>query len=306
MGTRLATARKRSQPVLGLLLLVSGLAAQDAIPSADPLTKLGLACYRLEPIVGTTPADVGATSFSFLVGGHLYGHKDVADQGLCPTLGRKLDELAIGGDRFMVSLGDFMFRFSAADLRRAREGFSRLGRPVFNAPGNHDWRPVVYRRTLAADFGCFVQGTSLFVVLNTEIDPWFIQGIQLDMLRRALAAAAGTKEVERVFVFSHKLVWTVGDPRYAPVLAHVNARDGFFGVSNFAADVAPILRVLAVSKEVIWFSGDIGMPWSFTLFRDRHPVQGVTYVATGLGNRNEDVLLRVRVQQTGPARRVAP
>ena len=282
---------------LGLILPL--LPAQDA---ADLLTRLGLDGFRIHPLVGGETASAGKEGFSFLAGGHLYGHPQAADEGLSPSLKGHLAEVRRPEDRFFISLGDLVYRPDGKSLRRAKEVLLRSGLPVFNAPGNHEWRRGVYAREVAEDYGCFTVGSNLMIVLNTEITPWFIQDRQLEMLRRAAEGVARGVGVERIFVFSHKVVWAVGEERYRKLFEHVNGHDAFHGVSNYSRDVKPLIEEMARRVPVVFLSGDVGMPWSRTLFFDRPGRGRPVFACVGLGNGPEDLLLRVRVLSDGALR----
>jgi hypothetical protein len=158
-----------------------------------------------------------------------------------------------------------------------------------------------YTERFGSTFGALRLGNNLLFILDTELQPWSISKEQVQLIRECLALApkAGIK---RALLFAHKLVFSVGNARYAPLLAKANAFDHWQGESNFGEEVLPLLRAFAQrDKEVLWFGGDIGVPWSYGLFFDRDPVSGITFVCTGLGDMPSDNIIQLVLPEHGPA-----
>lgn len=255
---------------------------------------------RAQPLVGT-PVTVG-DSFSFLVGGHLYGFIPKRTNVPADTFVAAVDRLAAGPDAFFVSLGDFVY--GPPHLEPTAAFLTKLGMPFYNTPGNHDISDRArYAKLTPTAFGCFRAGPAVLVLLDTEQDKWRVSGPQLELLRNAVAWVDRHAGIEHLLVFAHKLVFACDRPRYAAVLAHVNGRDGLQpGRCNFQGEVLPLLAPLAHRKDVVWFGGDVGIVTSLPLLLDRDPESNVTFVAVGLGNLPRDSVLRVHVAKGAPLR----
>jgi hypothetical protein len=257
------------------------------------------------PVAGGPLVPLDRREFSFLVGGHMYGDPGRVTSMPSPTFVAAADRLAGEGDAFLVSCGDLFRAMMDLSVEPTLHMLGHLRMPVFNAPGNHDWIAAEYTRRFGPGYGAFRYGDALFILLNTEIEPWHISGEQLVFLQRTIDFARSDPAVFRVFCFAHKLVFAVDAPRYEVLFEHANARDGFEGRSNFVSDVAPLLAPVARSKEVVWFGGDVGVSWSLSLFVDTDPDTGITYVGTGMGDTRRDCLVRVRVR-AGARSRLEP
>ncbi|HEB52557.1 MAG TPA: hypothetical protein ENI87_04795, partial [bacterium] len=250
------------------------------------------------------PTEPTGTRFSFLVGGHLYGNPGALSAVPAATLLAQVHALRNSPDRFLVSTGDFIRALRPAMVVPTGELLRFIEKPLFNAPGNHDYVEGRYEQAFGPSYGSFVYGNALFVLLNTERRPWHFEQQQLDMLAATADWALRQPQIDHVFYFAHKVVFAVDEPRYASVLRNCNGRDGFDGTCNFASAVLPTLRQLAEHKRVLWFCGDLGVAWSFNLFYDEHPEHHITYLGCGLGSTESDCLLRIRVD--GEALHVEP
>ncbi|MCA8944212.1 MAG: metallophosphoesterase [Planctomycetes bacterium] len=239
-----------------------------------------------------------STPFSFLFGGHLYGDPGVVSAVPSPTLIAQALAIRTGPDAFLVSGGDLVRAPRPEFLVATREVLRFLDKPVFHVPGNHDHHGEDYESVFGPRFGAFSRGPALFVLVDTEAVPWHFGSDQLAFLARQTEWALARAECEHVVFFSHRVVFAAEDPRYACLLRNCNGRDGFDGSSNYDEDVVPLLRRLVdAGKHVLWFAGDVGVSWSFSAFFDRHPDQGVVYVAAGLGSTPRDILVRVHVDR---------
>jgi hypothetical protein len=252
----------------------------------------------LIPLNGRPLAPGSSGSWSFLVGGHLYGRPS-PDPGPSSTFVRALGDLRTIPDAFFVSLGDFVYQsLVPASALPSFGALSLMTVPVFNAPGNHDFaNRAAYVAWFGEGFGATRYRDALILVLNTELEPWSITKEQLAAVRRSLKWALEHEEIRQVFVFMHKVLFATADPRFEPLFQWCNARDGWTGASNFGRDVWPLLVDLARTRHVACFSGDFGA--SLNVCLDRHPESGVVVVCTGLWDRPPDAFVRVSIDPKG-------
>lgn len=264
-------------------------------PEQRQPARNGLPAPHARSVAGTVATPPDGNNFSFLAGGHLYGNPGALSAVPAATLLTQVHALRNSADKFIVSAGDFIRSFSPAMVAPTGELLRFIEKPLFNAPGNHDYVAEEYEKAFGPSYGSFEYGNVLFVLLNTERRPWHFEQQQLDMVKATADWALQQPHIDHVFYFAHKVVFAVDEPRYAAVLRNCNGRDGFDGTSNFATEVLPTLRRVAKDKRVLWFCGDLGVSWGFSLFYDEHPQHNITYLGCGLGSTESDCLLRVRV-----------
>jgi len=247
--------------------------------------------------IGRKKAD--GEAFRFLVSGHLYGsrkgpHPARSFRSAIPRL-NALDAA------FLVNCGDMMWELNDQSRVESLAVFKQLRMPLYNAPGNHELsNRARYVEVFGPTHGVFRHGTSLFVILDTEDDPWNLTGPQLSFLKLVARWAESRSDLDNVFLFAHKVLFA-DDPEYEKTIGRkLNAHDRFMGRMNFVEDIEPVLDRLATKHRVFWFSGDVGTKaHSDTLFFDKNRRSGVTYVATGIGDLPRDLIVEVNVDAEG-------
>ena len=169
--------------------------------------------------------------------------------------------------------------------------------PIFNAVGNHD---VSIRQNYVKHFGKtyydFSYGSELYIFLDSELDDSRFIGKQLDFFTDVIKQKANNSNIRNVFVFSHKLIWAVNIKKYEVVYNNSNSQDGYKQYENFNNVMIPILADLSKAKNVFWISGDIGSFWSLPLFYDKDSNTGITFIATGLGDTKNDLILKIDIK----------
>lgn len=187
-----------------------------------------------------------ADSYSFGVGGHLYGasknHNSVFPSS--SFLGN-IDRINSSNISFFVSLGDNFRRLTEEHIGHFKSTVaSRLKMPFFNAVGNHD---VTNRERYEAHFGKtyydFIFGNELFIILDTEWVTGDIAGNQLDYLFNAIQRYQENPDIRNVFIFSHKLIWAVDEQYLAIVLHHLNNQSGYPSQNHFKSQIKPNQRL---------------------------------------------------------------
>lgn len=268
---------------------------------ADPERFLSTPAPRIQPIVGEPQKSSGhEREFTFLVGSHFYGSPFEDQDKPARALEESIDILAESTDRFLFSVGDMVFRASEESFTKITDLLARTGLPTYNAPGNHDWTfPKLYRERFGKSYGCMRYGTALFVVLNTDLDSWFIRGPQLEFFRRAMSFAKEEAFIKQVFIFAHRQIFALRDPRYFSLLLHSNAIDNIELRENYVRDIKPLIKDVAASKTVVWFASDVGITAYYNPFHDLDPATGVTFVGSVFFNGPRDCMVRVKVAQDG-------
>lgn len=242
-------------------------------------------------------------NYSFLVASHLYGSNKTMKISVYPgaSVLANIDLFNGSGARFLLSLGDIISYTSELQIKNAKKAlFSKIKMPIFNAVGNHC---VKNRWMYEKYFGNktyfdFRYGSELFIILDGELVPGEIEGKQLKYFYNVIEKAKKDSSIRNVLIFSHKVIWAVNNSDY-PYFSHHMKK--FFGGAGHPAEntfhqrIKPKLVELSQQKTIYWISGEIGTIWSFALFCEKDPKYNIHYIATGIGDNQEDIILRADV-----------
>ncbi len=235
-------------------------------------------------------------NYSFFIVGHAYG---VWGSSVLPaqTLCSNLDIFNQGNASFIILTGNNYRSCTELHVRNFKAFASEIDLPIFNAVGNHDVSNRGMYRTFFGDtVYSFRQGSELFILLDSELDPGGITGDQLSYLDNVLEQEASDPRIKHVFVVMHKLLWCVGEDDLAVVCQHTNV---VYPENNFRSVVMPKLIELSQRKQVVLVSGDIGTAWSLPLFYHGLAGSDIILVACGLGETSGDAIIRVDVSEQG-------
>ncbi len=117
---------------------------------------------------------------------------------------------------------------------------------------------------------------------------------------------AANKSLRNVFVFCHKLLWTINDSIFKNVYNNTNEVGGYKITNNFSENVFPLLKKMSSDKKLFFISGDIGVElkdkrWGLQIFYHKLPNSNITYIANGIGDNYKDVILKINVNENGNA-----
>lgn len=240
--------------------------------------------------------------YSFLLGGHLYGAPENR-HSVYPSASvlANIDLINSTNARFFVSLGDNYRATNNVNMSHYVDALARkLKMPLFNTVGNHDVTDrSLYEKHFGRTYYHFTFGSELFIFLDTEIDGGEVIGDQLKYFRNVINGITKESGISNVFVFSHKLIWSVNNPYFDIVYNHLNSRKGYSDSNNFQSNIVPILAKLSKGVSVYWVSGDVGCSWSYPLFCEKEREHDITYIATGVGDTGRDMILLVNVSKVG-------
>lgn len=242
-------------------------------------------------------------SYSFMTGGHLYG-AHANKKSLYPAASFLGNLSRINGKRpdLFVATGDIL-RTSRDSLMRItlKRVLKDLDAPFYNAPGNHD---LIDFKAYERDFGepqmSFYLRDDLFLILNTEPllsnGPEFVYGYVEEQKAKA---EKRSRPVRNVFVFSHRMPWTESVEELAWMDGLVNAAiHGKVPVED-AQRVVDGVAAIPHEGETWWFAGDVGTHWSVPACYGYWPEKDMHFAAAGLGDHENDALLRVTVAPDG-------
>ncbi|HOV72814.1 MAG TPA: metallophosphoesterase [Candidatus Hydrogenedentes bacterium] len=199
--------------VLGMVVMLAGLAAVPFASPAEPIIAKSLALLEKTP-------PVAPNSFDFIVTGDSHSNRQLAFQ--TDVFKQMIREWNILEPAFVIEVGDLVLGGSADNLPVQWDLFERTiaecRPPYFSAPGNHDISDAasekIWNERMGPAHYAFSCGNSRFIVLNSE---------EVDALDRLSDAQTAwfkheleTAKAANIFVFIHQPYFMdYDDPRLA-------------------------------------------------------------------------------------------
>ena len=84
--------------------------------------------------------------------------------------------------------------------------------------------------------------------------------------------------------------------KYDVVFQNSNNKSLYNNQSEFGRNILKSLDIIKNFKNIFWLSGDVGIWRSFPLFYAKDNQEDITFVATGLGDTKNDMILNIAVQ----------
>lgn len=241
-------------------------------------------------------------SHSFFLAGHTYGStaeksKNENLKGLHPPFMEKVSFL--NAQPKMTKgflLGDCVWKPS--HWPEAQKDIESIGIPIEIVRGNHDGGLKNFENLFGPSYKSYVYKNNLYIILDSNIDGWNIEGEQLVFLMNTLRN--DTKNVDNVFIFSHHLIWYNTQKFSKPFPNSVQNRKQ---PSNFWTKIEPLLRLQ--ERPVYIFAGDLGAFSKERRKKDHvieyfyHSYDNLTFVGTGMGGGVRDNMVIVDVFDDG-------
>ncbi|MFH1778274.1 MAG: metallophosphoesterase family protein [Candidatus Omnitrophota bacterium] len=242
--------------------------------------------------------NVNKTNFSFLVMGHIYGSHDLRSpvwnpsySGPAVTLLHELDRLSKLNADFIISLGDIVATVDNEETYMLENLFlKKFSIPVFNATGNHDSPLELYKKNYGETSFYFKYGNCMFIFLGYGRIP-------LDLFMEAVNLSKTDDEIKNIFVCKHTPEFLAISPKFIPIMKHANAGFVYNDQTEFMLNCYPELEKISHEKGVYLLSGDIGANWSYSIFY--HKEGNMHYIATGLGDTENDAILKFDCTEAG-------
>lgn len=242
-------------------------------------------------------------SYNFFTGGHLYG-AHANKKTLYPSASFLGNLSRINGRKpsLFVGTGDIM-RTSRDSLTRVTLSrvLADLDAPFYNAPGNHDLTDFkAYEKSFGKPQLAFYLRNDLFIILNTEPllsdGPEFVYGFVEEQKTKAEKRMRPTNNV---FVFSHRMPWTVVEEKFSWMDGLANAP--IAGKVPVADAERVVEGVTSIPREgdLWWFAGDVGTHWSVPALYAYWEEKDCHFAAAGIGDHGRDALLQVTVKPEG-------
>ena len=229
--------------------------------------------------------------YRLLIGGHFHGSSSNASGFPAATVLANLHAINATEADVLLSTGDLFLRPDRDSARYASAFFDRLMIPLFNAPGNHDLEGHAYRIPMPLRID---MGRDRILLFDTERDNSDIKGDQLDALKE-VEKEATEGSVDRLFIVSHRPVWSEGIERYSRLFSG-NTRS--LAGCNYEAEVLPMLRRMAGDVEVYWISGSMAGRAPASLFFQPHE-KNITYIQCAVRDQLRDAMLLADVAPNG-------
>lgn len=298
LKTLLGQRRNRILILLLMIILLGGISAYIQFFESSVIT----ANYRFrlsfdEAVFNGRPRD---SLESILFIGHAYGSPFDAQGVPSQTLVENIELLNTLNPDLIVLLGDLARTSDKSLWKELDDNFlSQLNSPIIIAAGNHDLEDrELFQDVYGQSYYYSSFGSNLIVILDSIIDECRIIGRQKSMLAEAVQFASDNPEIERVLIFTHRLIFL--SPSHP--LARYENRPCL--TSNFPRLQKDFFSPLGRNKPVYIFSGDVGaFGGGENLSPFYYQVEGenIFAIAVGLGNGIHDKVILADLSQTNLA-----
>jgi hypothetical protein len=231
----------------------------------------------------TSEAPVANNLFSFYAMGHMRGndetrmHENVKNYIRGFASKQRIE--------FGFLLGDLVDYPTEEDYADAVAWLDTTKKPYYAVPGNHDEADggILFDKHLGARTRYFRHENCLFILLDPDNDHG-MDDDQLAMIKQALSENADAKNV---FALTHEIVWRdPGNEHFASFDPGTDAV-GQDAIDNFYGSVLPLFS--GISSKLFFVAGNIGH-YEEKDCAFHSVVDGVTYIATGLGSSKDNVV----------------
>jgi len=256
-----------------LLTVLTTVALQMATAQVSPYTAKSL----------VPPDSLG--NYRLLIGGHFHGASTSRSGYPASTVLAGLDAINATRANVFLSTGDLFMDPDRDSARYRHAFFSKLDLALFNAPGNHDLEGEAFDPSSNTPL-LLTMGRDRILLLDTERDDSRVLSDQLGLIAE-LAKSSGSGAIDRVFIISHRPIWSEEDARYSALFAgNTRALAG----SNYVSDVLPLLRRIAKQSQVFWISGSMAGRAPASIFFQPEETN-ITYIQCAVRDELRDALL---------------
>ena len=236
------------------------------------------------------------SSITIIAGGHLYGNPyNEGDPVIASTLKNDIQTINSSGVDMFFSLGDMTYLPSLESVNNLRDEFlDEIEIPVFNAVGNHDLKNgrTFYEENFSDTYYSFRYGPIQVIVLDTVISHCYIVGHQYDMLEDSIQNVLQDNEIDNVLIFMHKLIFLDEED----LIGRANGECAYG--SNFTELRDELLIPASRQKPIYIIAGDVGaFSGNLSPFYYQYPDSNLYTIAAGIGDSDEDALIRIEIQE---------
>lgn len=247
---------------------------------------------------GITNTDI---KVKFITAGHLYGDGNRPEIYPQTTLLANIDFIKGLKPHFFISLGDNVGNGNDLNqIKRFNKIFvSKLNVPFYTAWGNHDGeRTILKSRLKLQTYFSFIEVNSAFIFLDTEVDDQELNGEMLTFFKKELIKSFKDIKIENIFILTHKLIWATDNNQFKIVITSSNesSEKPYYRFKSFMNIANKIINDKPLATKLFWVSGDIGKFYSLPLFYHRDSLRNIQYIATGIGDTNNDLILNFTIE----------
>ena len=233
---------------------------------------------------------------TIIAGGHLYGNPyDEGDVPIAGTLQNNLDEINASNADLFFSLGDMTYIPLLESIQDMEKYFlGELSIPLFNSVGNHDLQSgrTFYESNFGQTYYAFEYGSIQIIVLDTIISHCYIEGHQQEMLSAMVQSALENEEITNILIFTHKLIFLDDEE----LTSRANGECAYG--SNFTELRDELLIPASKQKPIYIIAGDVGaFSGNLSPFYYQYPDSNLYTIAAGIGDSDEDALIRIEIQE---------
>ena len=242
------------------------------------------------------------SGYKYFVAGHVYGrHGSYETQfGIHPEFKNNKSGFPRIISDSSIKMGffveDSLAISSEVECCELENDIALLKKPVYLAPGNHDYSPdsSLFISHFCRDgktFFSFVYEHSLFIILDSQLAPWNINNDQLKWFKGLLQG--NLSDIDSINLFTGKVLWA-SNVHYTNM--NVNWREWESMQINFWPVIVPLIE--ETKKKTFIFAGDVCAFDGGAFMTDTFGL--ITLFATGMGGGlNEDHYLIVTVNPDG-------
>ncbi len=237
---------------------------------------------QISPFNGIPIGPAPDGNYRLVISGHFHGASHDRSGYPAATLLANIDTINGLNAQILLSTGDLFLDPETDHQRYERSFFSKLNVPLFNAPGNHD-KGEYYDREFGGSDQVITIGKDRIVLFDTERNNGSLDDAQIGLLQELLEGDAP----RRVFIVSHRPIWSEKDERYGP-LFEGNTR-AILG-TNYSKEIGPLIERIAERSEVFWTSGSMAGEARSSIFFQPH-APNITFIQSAIRNELRDALL---------------
>ncbi len=238
--------------------------------------------------------------FQCVVAGHVYGNPENYTHSLYPkfikimdslTKERTIDQLILTGDVVADTLPEIWNKVKT-ELEELEVKDWKIAR------GNHDLSTYLDQNIQAENHLALYHGNALLLILNTSINGWGLDKIQVDFVQKSVFQMPDS--INQIMVFTHQLWWLKNSPESFELDSiRPNSFALFDGQSDFWSTGFSAFQ--KCEKQIYFFAGDLGAdPQIESYYEDHH--KNFHFFGSGMGSGKEDNLLVISIYQNSPVK----
>jgi hypothetical protein len=246
-----------------------------------------------EAAMNSIPLQDDHKPVKFLVSGHVYGKPGDDEFHPAITLINNVALLRNLEPDFMVFLGDTVWKPTAENFNTLELlVLDPLKIPVFNAVGNHDvTKRDVYQTRYGNTVFAFEFKNQLIFFLDTTLIYYELSPGQLSFIRDTIEDQIQTSDISAIHLFMHHVLFLKDDEIFGK--QHLKPNEGDGTSKTFQDFLRSTLHPVSESIPIFVYAGDVGAykPGNLSPLYKEDPKYDITYLATGLGNHQNDSIL---------------